>query len=656
VHSLTRYGTRSTPNCSNIRFPASLLALGSLIALPASAQRADENAIVAASDAFGTSIGQQTIGLYSPTSARGFNPTQAGNLRIEGLYFDQQTSSFNSALFSGSEMRIGIAAQSYRFPSPTGIADYKLRAPGDLPLLSVTAIRGPFEGASLQIDTQIPITETLAMALSVADQNDFDYNTGRRSMQYESALVLRFRPNEHVEVLPFIGYVGGTDHRMLPFVFADGVHPLPLFEERNLASQDWSSWGWGQTTAGIIARGDLGGAWSMTTGVFRSIEADRQSFNDLLLALMPNRTGDHVIDVVSPLRSSSSSGELRLTRRVSDGEHQHELQFAARARQVERHYGGDSVTDFGSVSIDHSISIPEPALLFTPSSRDLTRQTGVGVNYVERWNDVGTVNVGVLKTRYSRSIMSPGAVIASEDTATTLPTVSFTLDAGRKLTLYGSYTRGLEDSVPAPNSAVNRGEPPPATPTWQIDAGLKAAPYGNLQLVLGVFDIHKAYFNVDLTDRYARLGEVSNRGIEASATMTAAAGLSIVAGFVLSKPEVERTAAQLSAAGTVPVGPVPRTINVNVDYAPTALNGWAASLQWTSLSSRVETDSDAYALPPLETLNAGLRYARKLFSHASSLRFDVANLTNAAGLTISPQYSVLPQIRRNYTLTFTIDI
>ena len=156
--------------------------------------------------------------------------------------------------------------------------------------------------------------------------------------------------------------------------------------------------------------------------------------------------------------------------------------------------------------------------------------------------------------------------------------------------------------------------------------------------------------------RSARLGEVSNRGIEASATMTAAPGLSIVAGFVLSKPEVERRAAQLTAAGTVPVGPVPRTINVNVDYAPTALNGWAGSLQWTSLSSRVEADSDAYALPPLDTLNAGLRYARKLFTHPSSLRFDVANLTNAAGLTISPQYSVLPQIRRNYTLTFTIDI
>jgi len=67
-----------------------------------------------------------------PTNATrrfAFNPTQAGNLRIEGLYFDQQTPTYNAALFSGSEMRIGVAAQSYPFPSPTGIADYKLRTP-----------------------------------------------------------------------------------------------------------------------------------------------------------------------------------------------------------------------------------------------------------------------------------------------------------------------------------------------------------------------------------------------------------------------------------------------------------------------------------------------------------------------------------------------
>ena len=97
----------------------------------ARAQRAGENAVTAASDAFGTVVGTQTIGLYSPTNARGFSPTQAENIRIEGLYFDQQTTSSDPYLFSGTNMRVGITAQSYAFPSPSGIADLRLRLPED---------------------------------------------------------------------------------------------------------------------------------------------------------------------------------------------------------------------------------------------------------------------------------------------------------------------------------------------------------------------------------------------------------------------------------------------------------------------------------------------------------------------------------------------
>jgi len=87
------------------------------------AQRADENAVTAAQDAFGTSIGFQTVGLYSANEARGFSPQQAGNLRIEGLYFDQQTWVTGDCMVRETTMRVGIAAQSYSFPAPTGIAD-----------------------------------------------------------------------------------------------------------------------------------------------------------------------------------------------------------------------------------------------------------------------------------------------------------------------------------------------------------------------------------------------------------------------------------------------------------------------------------------------------------------------------------------------------
>jgi len=95
---------------------------------PANGQRAQDNAVTAAADAFGTIVGNKSLGLYSPANARGFSPADAGNIRIEGLYFDQQTA-MNPYLFSGSVMQVGITAQSYAFLSPSGIVDQRLRRP-----------------------------------------------------------------------------------------------------------------------------------------------------------------------------------------------------------------------------------------------------------------------------------------------------------------------------------------------------------------------------------------------------------------------------------------------------------------------------------------------------------------------------------------------
>jgi iron complex outermembrane receptor protein len=624
--------------------------------MQAQAQRADENAIVAASDAFGTSVGLQTIGLYSPTNARGFNPTQAGNLRIEGFYFDQQTATYNAALFSGSEMRIGVAAQSYPFPSPTGIADYKLRTPGDHATLSAVLTRGPFDESTTQIDGQYPIIKgALSAGLSVLDYQNFDYQAAQRSREYAYAFLLRYRLSEQFEIVPFFGYIGGGEHREIPFVYADGVHPAPVFDGMLLPAEDWSSWGWRQTTTGVIARGRIDGAWTIAVGLFRSAEDDPQNFNDLLIGPQLNRTADHVLDVVPPLASHSYSGELRATHLVTEGAHQHELEFTARARQLERHFGGDSVTDFGSMSIDRDARASEPPLAFSPTSRDDTHQTGVGISYAERWQNVGAIRLGLLKTSYSRGISTTNGISAPQRTSPVLPTLSFTFQAHPGVTLYGSYVRGLEDSVSAPPNAVNRGEPPPATSSWQVDGGVRFVMSSYFDLVVGGFDVHKPYFNLDPNDNYRQLGRIENRGIEASATLRPAEGLKVVAGYVHNNPQVNLRVAGLGTTRQVPIGPVPSTVNVNADYAPTRWRGWGASVQWTWLSSRVQTGDDLYELPPLLTLNAGVRYARRCSAHPCSLRFDVANLTDASGLTISPQYMLLTQLRRNYMLTAAID-
>src|SRR6266851_5650735 len=336
------------------RFPAHgvsalLFAMTSLVALPAAAQRTDDNAVTAASDAFGVTVGLQTIGLYGPMNVRGFNPAQAENLRIEGLYYDQQITYSNPFLFNRSDIRVGIAAQSYSFPSPTGIVDYKLRTPGDAALVSVLLTRGPLNMATAEVDAQYPLVkDVLSVGVSVADWNNFDYNYARNSGSLGYSLMLRIRPDPRSEIVPFIGYTHNGEHQGLPSVYASGLNPLPMFNEQQLSAQDWTSWGWNQLTAGVIARTALGSSWRLATGVFRSLAQNSQNFNDLLLGPTARGIADHIIDVTPPL--------------TVDGAHERELTFDVRARNVEREYGGDSILGLGSVSISGRQSVPAPVL------------------------------------------------------------------------------------------------------------------------------------------------------------------------------------------------------------------------------------------------------------------------------------------------------
>jgi hypothetical protein len=71
-------------------------------------------------------------------------------------------------------MRVGIAAQSYTFPAPTGVADLSLRTPGNKTLISAVLTRGPFDAATADLEAQIPLTAALGVDLCAGYRKDFD--------------------------------------------------------------------------------------------------------------------------------------------------------------------------------------------------------------------------------------------------------------------------------------------------------------------------------------------------------------------------------------------------------------------------------------------------------------------------------------------------
>jgi iron complex outermembrane recepter protein len=102
---------------------------------------------------------------------RGFDPQTAGDVRIDGLYFDQQ-GPLSNRVVEGSTIRVGVNETGYAFPAPTGIVDYDLRRPGDgTPSATVVASAGPFQAHGLSVDGILPIDSSeLQLPMSASYQ------------------------------------------------------------------------------------------------------------------------------------------------------------------------------------------------------------------------------------------------------------------------------------------------------------------------------------------------------------------------------------------------------------------------------------------------------------------------------------------------------
>lgn len=116
---------------------------------------AEDNAITEAQDAFGSTVGTESLGIYNPGSARGFSPLDAGNIRIEGLYVERQAE-FTSRLVAGNRVLVGPGTIRESFPTPSGIADYSLRLPGSDFAAKLSGQATSFGAWLAEADLQLP--------------------------------------------------------------------------------------------------------------------------------------------------------------------------------------------------------------------------------------------------------------------------------------------------------------------------------------------------------------------------------------------------------------------------------------------------------------------------------------------------------------------
>jgi len=614
-----------------------------------------------AGDAFGTNIGSEQIGLYSGGDTRGFSPQAAGNVRLEGMYIDIPTG-LSRRLVSGSKIRVGLTAQSYPFPAPTGIIDYSLRPVGDQQIRSLYVQGGAHFGYSLEYDVQQPIVEgKLGIAYGAYVQRNEDQAHDYLDY-YGVAIAPRWRPSPAIEVRPFYTFIQRYNDRANAQIFAAGP-ALP----KVVAAKSFTP-AWTDNRSGIHQYGVMGGAalddhWALRAIVFGSQNHDTGPISDSYL----NTDANGVAQVrrfanQRPYDYSSLSGEVRLTGVFTGEAARQTLNLQLRGRKNEHPYGGGAVANYANVAIGQYNAPPEPTWVFGPRFKDAIRQYSAGASYQLAWRDRWEAGVGVQKTDYQKTLVPPTGVKSVGRDKPLLWNGGGSLNLTRRLAAYGAFTRGLEEAPVAPEVAVNAFEPPPAIHTRQTEFGLRYVIRPKLRLVVGYFDVQKPYFNLDGARVWRELGVERHTGVETSLTGELLPGLNVVAGYVYQEPRVSGEAVNLGLIGDNPVGQPRNTGRFNIDYRfpqrpavsiDAALNYYGGR----PISSRhyMELGGRQLAVGSYALLDLGMRYRFTVDKNPATLRLQVVNAGDVHTWTASTSGGLYPASPRRYAATLTTD-
>ena len=655
---MTRLSTILARNSSTALALAIPLALHTA---PALAQRTAENVTTQSTDAFGRGVGTERSGLYSQEDTRGFSPTEAGNVRLQGLSIDL-IDRFSNRLIEGSTIRVGYAAQRYPFPAPTGLVDYRLTLPtSDLgAALDLDHGNAIARGLGGNVMLDLPLDgERLGIAggLGFRDSRRFE---GGTSLFINYSALLAFRPAKDTEFFAFSSGILQRHDVARATYFAAGTVLPPQIERGKFLGLDWAEGRRDSLTHGLLARFPLAPGWHVESGLFHSSRTAPVSFSDLLTGVTPDgRASNRVVTADQDSFDRSLSGEARVVHDWKSGAFAHTLTASLRGRSRDRAFGGASRRSLGAGSIyDASASWVRPTFAFTPKNREAVRQLTPGLAYSLVWNGRVSLDLGLARSSYNKTVDFGDPLLATLITRDRplLWNIGGSLAITRDLAVYAGHTRGQEEAQVAPEIASNRSEAPPALRTRQTEAGLRYALNSHISVIVGAFSITKPYYNLDPAARYRQLGTLSNRGIELSLTGRLAPGLTIVGGTLLLDPKISGEAVDTKLIGPRPVGQLRRRTTVNLDWR---LAGGKSPLSFDmavdSQSARIANAANTLVVPARVNINLGARYRFDLGKVKLVFRPQVINLFNTYSWQVSSSGGLTYTTPRTLALNVAAD-
>lgn len=594
----------------------------------------DNDALASSNDAFGQTVGNESTGLYTSSRVRGFNPVDAGNGRIEGMYYDQ-VGGISARLRYGNTVRVGLSTFGHPLPAPTGVVDYSLNRPeGEFAVtFDGNTDFGVHSGASLEVS--LPIDGERAGLFAGAGFFGRHDTQGSTYLFANFGALARWKPTSRSELVAFSTYQFRESEEARPTYYLAADALPPELERGDNLTQPWAATGYKSLLTGVIAKMPLGG-FRLEVGAFYDQRDNPDRHSDLFYGVdSQGNVADRVIVAEQDRSEHSASGEVRLSKRLARGHH---LSASLRLRDRSRLYGANDRVSLGSTSLLARDIREEPVFDYAAQREEAVSQASLGLSYSGRIMRGLRLDAGVVGSDYSRAIHIAGAPTPLSDDSEThgLWNLGLAYRVLPPLTLFATAVNGMEEAAVAPDRALNGAEAPAAIRTEQREIGLRFAPSSLMSLTVGAFEIRKPYFNLDPALYYRRLGELSMSGLEFSLVSRPLTGVTVLLGLLEADPAVEGEAVDTGLIGSQPVGTAPRRAVANFNWRPDdGESPWSFDIAVDHVGERAANSANSFTAPAYTNVDVGFRYRMQWRERDVLFRGKIENAANEYGWNVS---------------------
>ncbi|MFZ6814416.1 TonB-dependent siderophore receptor [Undibacterium sp. Rencai35W] len=286
---------------------------------------------------------------------------------------------------------------------------------------------------------------------------------------------------------------------------------------------------------------------------------------------------------------------------------------------------GDYVYDYaGASNVFHPVVVPPSSNVTGPVSvRRTDKEWSLFAQDIIDINDAWKLHAGLRHVAIQRhQADNPGY-----DRSYELPSLALVFKPQSTISIYGSFSEGLEHGGIAPFGTVNENQMLNPATSKQVEVGIKADLTRDFSISAAVFRIKKPLEYTNTGNVYVSNGTAIHKGLEL--TLQARLIPALSSGVSLTALDARQSGTGVSGLDDQRVTNVPALKSVvYLDYMVADLPGLSVNGSWNYAGNKAFQPDNSVMVPGYSVFNLGARYNTRVAGVITTLRINIDNVTD----------------------------